>query len=265
MAGPERQSLDAVLAAYAITDPEQRAAVALAYQVATEYTAPFIVEVVDAMLDDLYEKVHADPACRIMFVGRDGHSLALATANLAPDLFAVHCSEAIISRSAADMAIQDLERNSGRSFPELAGFRGTAWWINPDHVNGARRYLADYLQRNGIPVGVPGSSVVVVDTSFKGTVQELLAAAFPQTAFSGCYVFFGQAQSDPHPGTKRGYAAHRGEASNGQPLQSLPDDPALTFSYIGAIEVVEYTLNGPLESPLRIGPDGPVQQRYQGE
>jgi len=263
MTSQDGNPLEPVLASYQITDPEQRAAVALAYEVTAEYTAPFITEVVAAMIDDLRSVVKEDPACRALFVGRDGHSLAIAARNLAPDFFAAHCSEAVMSRAVVDMALSDLEGNSDLRFPQVADFRLSTSWVDPDHINGARRHLSNYLESTGVRVGIPGSSVALVDTSFKGTVQELLAAAFPETLFRGFYVCFGPSPSDPHPGTKKGYAVHLDDTSNGRPLNFLPADPALTFAYQDAVAVLEYTLNGPLESPVRIGPDGPVQGRYR--
>lgn len=261
MTQPAHSNLPRLLDDYELTDLADRAAVEQAYQVSADHLTPLITHVAAAMLDDLRQAVQRDPDTVVVFLGRDGHSLAVAAGNLDPAFVADHCTEVVVSRAVVDAALQDLQANSGHTFPQLTGFRDAAAWVDPAAVSGARRNLTDYLQRSGVPVGEPGSSVVLVDTSFKGTVQELLAGIYPQTSFTGCYAFYGASPDDPHPGSKKGYAVHlEGDRSNGgRPLTALPDDPALTFGYVDAIGVVEYTLNGPLESPERISAQGPVQ------
>ncbi|WP_308252410.1 methyltransferase domain-containing protein, partial [Pseudonocardia sp. KRD291] len=49
----------------------------------------------------------------------------------------------------------------------------------------------------------------MVDNSFKGTIQELLTAAYPNTAFAGRYSLRATHPADPHPETKVGYAFHQ--------------------------------------------------------
>jgi hypothetical protein len=139
--------------------------------------------------------------------------------------------------------------------------------VDPQDVTGSMQRLTEYLQRSGVPVGEPGSSVTLVDTSFKGTVQELLAAAYPDTSFQGRYVFFGASPEDPHPGSKTGYALHldAAESSGGRPVSVLPDDPELTFAHQDAIGSIEETLHGPLGSPKRVEAGGPVQDPLAAE
>jgi len=77
----------------------------------------------------------------------------------------------------------------------------------------------------------------------------MLAAIYPRTQFKGAYIWHGQHDADPHPGTKIGYATSLG---NPRPAGSV--DPAWeTLAY-------EYLLRGPLSSP--VGYDGagnPIQ------
>jgi hypothetical protein len=259
------RAVDSVAKQLGIDTPEGLSALRQAYDVTTENQAPFIVKVANDMLANLKADVAADPSRRIVFVGRDGHSLAVAIRALDPAFFDAHASEVVLSRAVADSAIQDLELNAGRRFPELADFRRASAKVNPDDVTGSMRRLTEYLQRSGVPVGDPGSSVTLVDTSFKGTVQELLAAAFPDTSFHGRYVFFGASPSDPHPGTKVGYALNLGpdQSNGGKPITHLPADPSQTFAHQDAIGSIEETLHGPLGSPVRIDSTGPVQQPIQ--
>jgi hypothetical protein len=231
-----------------------------------DHLAPFVVSAANDMLRDVQAEVQANPARRIVFLGRDGHSLAIAARALHPPLYDRHCSEVVLSRVIVEGALQDLERNSGKSFPEISDFRKVSAKVNENAVAGARLRLGDYLQRNRIPAGQPGSEITLIDTSFKGTIQECLSAIFPQTAFSGRYVFFGASPHDRHADTKRGYVLHLGAADSngGRPLADLPDDPELTFACQDAVAAVEETLSGPLSTPEQWGEGDPVQQASAG-
>ncbi|MFC5724876.1 hypothetical protein ACFP1Z_32485 [Streptomyces gamaensis] len=261
-------SLTALHDAYGLT-PAERAAVTEAYEVFRAHHGPFITSVAVQMLPDLH--ADADVGRTIVFLGRDGHSFAAAVRALEPGFFARHCKEAVLSRVVVDAALQDLETHRGERFPAVDGFRRTRNRVPPETVPGAYRHLTSYLRAMGIPAGLPGSTVTVVDSSFKGTVQELLSATYPQTDFQGRYAFFGASPADPHPGTKHGYVIdlppERTAEGRGLPFDELPDDPALTFASGVALSVIEDTLHGPLDTPLRISALGPEQplQRSDGE
>jgi hypothetical protein len=253
-----RQVCDAL----GIDRPDAPEALGEAYDVVRRHVAPFVVKHALEMLADHRADVEANPDRRIVFLGRDAHSLAAVTRAVDPEFFDRSCSEVVLSRAVAEAAVQDLEVNAGMSFPELRGFRGAASKVDPADVQGARMRLADYLQNNGVPVGRPGSEVTLVDTSYKGTVQELLAFAFPVTRFDGRYLFHGQSPDDPHPGSKKGYALHldTDRSDGGVPSDQLDDDPALTFAHQDAVAVIEDLLHGPMTSPRRIGQDGGPEQ-----
>jgi hypothetical protein len=109
--------------------------------------------------------------------------------------------------------------------------------------------------------------VTLFDTSFKGTVQELLTAAYPETRFNGRYAFLGESPHDPHPGSKQGYEVHlsAAETRGGLPLKVLPADESKTFGHQLAINSIEEQLNGPMSSAVRIGADGPEQTGQRNE
>jgi hypothetical protein len=245
-----------------LSDPEQVAALRDAYDVVYEYSGALIVKTAADMLPDLRADAEQDPSSRVVFVGRDGRSLAVAVNALDPGFFREHCTEVVLSRALAETAVQDLEQRQGATFPQLADFRGAAGKVDPADTLGAYRQLTDYLGRHGVPVGEPGSHVTLVDTSYKGTVQELLAAVYPDTEFFGRYAFFAGSPADPHPGTKKGYAVHlEGDAANGgRPVPEMPGDPRLTYSHQEALAAVEDTLHGPGSSPRRISGGLPEQQ-----
>ncbi len=244
-----------------LTDPHALSALTEAYHVASTYTAPFIVDIAHDIVADLKADIAVDPGAVVVFVGRDGHSLAVATEQLEPEFFREHCKEVVLSRAVVESAVQDTERNLGARYPQLADFRQAAGKVAGDPT-GSMDVLTRYLNARGVPVGEDGSHVILVDTSYKGTVQELLAALYPETRFQGRYAFFGESPSDPHPGSKTGYAVHLDAVhGGGRPLADLPVDPALTFAHQDAIGSIEETLHGSMGSPRGFGADGrPLQQ-----
>lgn len=261
MSAPGRYRAVAELATAYQLDEAGRRAVDLAYEVFRRHHAPFVVSVAAQMLPDLRADVRDDPARRIVFLGRDGHSFAIATHTLDPQFFTRHCHDVVLSRVVVEAALQDLEVNTGASMPEVDGFRQVRGRVDPADVTGSYRHLTRYLRQAGIPIGLPGSAITVVDSSLKGTVQELLSAAYPATTFQGRYSFLSELPSDPHPGSKRGYVLHRGPDQDpyGDALVALPDDPSLTFASKEAISVLEDTMHGPQDTPRRITADGPAQ------
>jgi hypothetical protein len=254
--------IESLLDAYDLP-AEGRAGVRKAYDVFREHHGPFIASIAAQMLPDLH--LDAEAGHQIVFLGRDGHSFAAAVRALDPDFFAQHCREVVTSRVVVECAIQDLENSRGDGFSAIDGFRGTRGHVRTQDVPGAFRRLTSYLRSNGLPVGKDDSKVTLVDSSFKGTVQELLSAAYARTHFQGRYAFYGAAPGDPHPGSKVGYVVNlqdpdlTGEGQ-GLPFRELPAEPSLTFACNEAIRVIEDTLHGPLGSPTGLTPVGPRQQ-----
>ncbi|MFE2995137.1 toxin glutamine deamidase domain-containing protein [Nocardia sp. NPDC059246] len=248
-----------------ITDPAQRQALTDIYQASHDHIAPFIVKVADDMLTSLKAQVAENPNLKVVFVGRDGHSLATAMTHLDPQFVHDHGHEVTLSRAVVETAVQDLENNSGHRFPEIDEFRGAAGKVRPESIEDAYHRLTEYFRDLGIPVGEPGSEIALVDTSYKGTVQELLSAVYPETRFEGHYMFFAESPADAHPGTKQGYALDldAGRSNKGLPVRELPADPSLTFSHQDALGSIEEIMHGPLDSPRGIGPDGLPEQQLQ--
>ncbi|MFF4330737.1 ABC transporter permease [Streptomyces sp. NPDC001591] len=263
MAGLEEQyaHLPALLDSYGLST-DARSAVTESYEVFRKFHGPFITSIAAQMLPDL--RADADQGRVIVFLGRDGHSFAAATRALAPDFFTDHCREVVLSRVVAETALQDLERNRGASFPDVEGFRGTRGRVAEEDITGSYRQLTAYLRGAGIPAGRAGSRVTLVDSSFKGTVQELLSAAYERTDFQGRYAFLGAAPDDPRPERKHGYVVHlRAEQTGegkGYPFDDIHPDVAWTFASKEPINVIEDSLNGPLDTPLGITGAGPRQR-----
>ncbi|WP_327634956.1 hypothetical protein OHB24_33865 [Kribbella sp. NBC_00482] len=250
-----------------ITDPAHLATLQDAYLVAYEFPAPLMVRVADDMLADLRADVGSRRTDRILGLGRDGHHLAFAMRMLDHDFIQQNCSNLVVSRALVENALQDLENHQGMTFPQVDGFRRVASRVDPADTVGGFQVLRDYLQMRRVPVGRPGSRVSVFDTSYKGTVQELLSAVYPETKFTGRYAFHGAPPYDPHPGSKQGYEVHltATEGRGGLPLYELPEDVSKTFAHQLALNSIEELFDGPMSSPVRIGSAGPEQtgQRNQ--
>ncbi|WP_165956495.1 ABC transporter permease [Kribbella antibiotica] len=236
-----------------------------AYRVTFEYLAPLMVRVADEMLVDLRADMAAGRVDRIVALGRDGYSLSVAMHKLEPRFARKNISDVVLSRALVENALQDLERHLGKTFPQVDGFRRVAARVDPANTVGGFRQLDRYLRASRVPVGQPGSRVTLFDTSFKGTVQELLSAVYPETTFTGRYAFFGESPHDPHPGSKQGYEVHLPAASSreGRPFYELPDDETKTFAHQLALNSIEELLDGPWSSPVRIK-DARPEQRLQG-
>ncbi|MFI6044242.1 hypothetical protein ACIA8C_21605 [Nocardia sp. NPDC051321] len=201
----------AVCADHGLEDPEAIEAVALAHQLVCDNHAPFIVDRTLDMLDHIKADVEAHPGTVVVFLGRDGDAIGLAARELDPEFYEQHCTHVTLSRCLAESAVQDLEKNANKTFPELKEeeFRNARSEVNPEHVDGARARLTEYLELRGVPVGEPGARIILVDTSFKGTVQNLLTATYPGADFHGKYLFYDQSSTDPNAGQKTAFALHR--------------------------------------------------------
>ncbi|TCC32817.1 ABC transporter permease [Kribbella speibonae] len=244
-----------------LTDPSHLTSLRDAYLVAYQYHAPLMVRVADDMLADLRADVGSRRADRLLALGRDGHHLALAMKMLDRNFMQQNSSNLVVSRALVENAVQDLENHHGMTFPQVAAFRRVASRVDRADTAGGFWVLSEYLQTGGVPVGQPGSRVSVFDTSFKGTVQELLSAVYPETTFTGRYAFHGESPHDPHPGSKKGYEVHLAatEGRGGLPLYELPDDVSKTFAHQLAINSIEELFDGPMSSPVRLGAAGPEQ------
>ncbi|MCX4095431.1 hypothetical protein [Nocardia sp. alder85J] len=248
-------AVDAVVARYGIDGPEGRAAVERVHEVVSEYHAPLITEGAVRILDHARARVAADPDTRVLFVGRDGHSLALAARELDPVFFQRYCTEATISRQLADTSLHDLEQHAGRAFPEVAEFRVPREQVDPADVPGTRAQLTTYLDDRGVPVAIPGSRILVADTSYRGSVQEMLAAQYEDVTFEGSYLFHAASPHDPHPGSKTGQLLHISADGTVR-----ADSAATTFATKDAVLAIEHMLRGPLSKAVRFRDGLPEQE-----
>lgn len=198
--------LGVLLGSFKIDSPQKVRALAATYDLTKQYLAPFMVKTVVDMPPDLVSAVARNPQVRIVFVGRDAFSLGHVAQALAPRFYAANCRAMYLSRSIVDAALRELEETEARSFASIEHFRkrpsvatspGPAW-----------RAPTQYFADNDINLDRDDSEVHLIDTGYKGSVQEMLSAAYPRTRFQGHYVFFGASPHDPHPGSKKGYALH---------------------------------------------------------
>ncbi|MGY2011943.1 hypothetical protein ACW9HC_33650 [Nocardia gipuzkoensis] len=249
------RAVDAVCTRHGVDTPEGRAAVEQAYDVVRDWHAPFVVRHTLDVIADCKADIAANPGTVVVFLGRDGHAPALAAYHLDREFFDAHCTEVTVSRRLADTTVQDLERNAGKTFPQLEGFRTARDEVDPADIPGAKAQMTHYLESRGVPVGTPGARIILVDSSFKGTVQELLSATYPHAEFRGRYLMYAESADDPHPGSKTGYALHHPADATRD-----PDDLAQFFLEKDAVLAIEQILRGPWSKAVRFGPDDvPIQ------
>ncbi|MFF0723064.1 hypothetical protein [Micromonospora sp. NPDC003816] len=241
--------------AFGIDTRAKLGVISATFDVGRDLLAPLMVKAAIDILPYLQDTVNRDPRTRIIFAGRDSFSLGYVVSAIDPHFSAAHCRSLYLTRAIVDDALADLERQ-GQSFAEIETFRkrrpGTP-------SSRAWQRLQGYLQDSDLQVESAPGPVVIVDTGYKGSIQEMLAALHPGVRFTGHYVFYSAALDDPHPGTKRGHVfdAGTGPARGGHALRGdLPLDPSLTFAHHEAIVAVEELLQGSQLSPTAMDPTG---------
>ncbi|MEU4712032.1 hypothetical protein AB0G00_36980 [Nocardia salmonicida] len=209
------------------------------------------------MLPEIVAATTADPGATVVFQGRDGFAFGHVVAAFAPEFYAARCVPLYLSRRLVDSALRDLENHTNAVFPGIERYRRRL--VDSGDSGGAWNQLTAYFLANGVPIGAPGSVVHLVDTGLKGSIQEMLAAAYPQTTFVGHLAFHAATTADPHPGSKRGYVLHLDSANqnDGDAIRGpVPTDPKLTFLHRTAILAVESLIQGSHCSPVGFLPDG---------
>lgn len=256
----DRLTYDIFTASFRIDTPEKAQALLDAHQWAKTYLAPFVVKAAIDMASALLNAVARNPRSKIVFLGRDGFVFGYALSILLPKFYAAHCTKMYLSRSLVNAALRELEEYEGKSFPGIGEFRKRA--AAEGDPRGAWRRLTAYFIDHGIDIGAEGSEIHVVDTGLKGSIQEMLAAAYPQTTFIGHYAFYAASPHDPHPGDKKGYAMHLelDQSNGGNALRDqLPEDPDRTFHYRPSIIAVEDMIQGSYSSPTFFATNGYLQ------
>ncbi len=259
--------LGVFLGAFKADSREKVTALAATYDLTKEYLAPFMVKTAIDMLPDLRRAVARNPSARVVFVGRDAFCLGYVVSALDPDFYRRSCRSMYLSRSIVDAALRELEATTGADFAAIEHFRKRP---APETSPGAAwQALTTYFAENDIRLDTDDAEVLLVDTGYKGSVQEMLSAAYPRTRFRGHLVFFAASRRDPHPGSKRGYALHLDldRGNDGLAIRGrLPDDVELTFAHLEAILAVEELLQGSALSPPALCPGGrPLTLRQRHE
>ncbi|MBF6169107.1 hypothetical protein IU486_30850 [Streptomyces gardneri] len=232
------------------------------YRLVQRYLAPFVVKVVVDMTADLVRAIDDDPGTTVVFLGRDGFVFGFVLSVLAPDFYARHCVPMYLPRPLADAALRDLESWTGSDFSAIEAFRRRS--SAPTGTAGAWQQLTAYFELSGIDIDGGDVDLCLVDSGLKGSVQEMLTAAYPAASFFGHYAFFAASAHDPHPGTKRGHALHLDghHSADGLALQGdLPEDPELTFHHHEAIVAIEGMISGSKSSPTGYGTNGRPRAR----
>ncbi|WP_117211642.1 hypothetical protein [Allorhizocola rhizosphaerae] len=250
------------LGVFNIDTPSKVETVTRSFGIAKSVFAPFMVKAAIDMLPHLQRAVRENENARVVFVGRDAFSLGFATKILNGPFHARHCTDMYLSRSIVDAALAELEEG-GATFADIAAFRRPA----RSRTDSAWGALERYFQEKEVDFTDSRTEIILVDSGYKGSVQEMLSAAFPDTRFHGHYIFFDPAPADPHPGTKRGYALNLDYDTGfgGRALRDeMPEQPELTYAHHEAIVAIEEMLQGSQLSPPSLSPAGkPLTWRYR--
>ncbi|MBF6074263.1 hypothetical protein IU498_06410 [Nocardia beijingensis] len=254
-------AFDIFVHAFGVDHAGKARTLAQTHDLARAYLAPFVLKVALDMLGELLRALRANPDTAIVFLGRDGFVFGYVVAALMPEFYAAHCVAMYLPRHLADAALRDQETTEAGDFSEVAVFRKSASPA-PD-ATGAQARLTAYFAAHGIAI-LDKPAIHFVDSGFKGSIQEMLAAAYRADDFFGHYAFHATSASDPHPGSKRGYALHldsvRGR--DGLALRTrLPEDPALTFQHHEAVVAFESMIAGSKSSPTAFDSYGRPQLR----
>lgn len=237
-----------------LRSPDERAIVDAARSTVFRYFGPFITKVAVDMLADLAKlQASSNRRLRAIFVGRDALALSYAMHQLDPAFHYFYCRElGPVSRAVTDRVIAQASK----------------WW--PERLEAIEKYrfnkrapyrsrttepqtwdeMLDYLQIDSIDLKhrLAVDDFVVIDTGYKGSIQEMLAAAFPQVTFRGMYLF--HAATDAATSPKKGYVLdldpERGR--NGEAIRDrVIDNEDLTFAHHDGIVAIEELLCGGLD------------------
>ncbi|MEU4312193.1 hypothetical protein [Nocardia sp. NPDC024068] len=231
-----------------VDTPQGRAAVARAYDVTYRSIAPFIVKHGIAIAQDCARDVQRSGGRgpTVVYLARDGYALAETAAVWDPEFFGGHCTILPISRHMMAAVVHDADELSDderRIFAERLKFRSQ---VHDADLSGAKERFLEMALAYGVPLTVPGSEIVLVDTGLKGTTQDALSALFPEVTFRGRYVAFMPHPDSANTGSMQGYAMHLSEeeSNGGRDFPDLPGDPGLTFGHVEAHKIIEYLLSG---------------------
>jgi hypothetical protein len=207
------------------------------------------------MLRGLNLFTRANPHARVIFLGRDGYSVGHVIAELDPALYGQYGVMAHVPRTVADAALYQAEQqffaDAGHG---IGAFRkdGPHRALDVD-VGGWWTGLIGLMDDQNAYLDGERPAFALVDSGYKGSIQEMLSAAYPRAQFYGCYVFCSVSPQDPHPHDKQGYAFHLDASSGYGGLgmrDRVVDDVELTFAHHDAVAAVEELLRGTGADPL---------------
>ncbi|WP_433192928.1 hypothetical protein ACQP1G_29950 [Nocardia sp. CA-107356] len=245
-------------------DPYGLRLTAQAYDVASEFIAPFHKWVGESMLRRLRPRAAENPLWRCMFAARDGHIIAAAIRNIDPVFFAKFCREVGYSSKVIEMVARDFERLTGKKLPLPKTFRSGLSEEAEALVPGTYRNFVKHMRSEGIDLELPGSAYTIVDDALRGRMEEVVKHVFTEPEITGEYTILTIHPDDPHPNSKRGHLFHL-PASHWQGGSGLtryvPAEERLTFLANPAVWIFEELGQGPAHTVENITENGPDQRR----
>ncbi len=232
---------------FKIDSPAKFRAIRIARELSWQYFAPFMTKVAVDMLPDLRRIIALNHRARVIFVGRDGFSLGHIVERLDPLFHNQFCREFHIARVTADAAVHEAELWQVDAFHEVREFRKDGPHRSETLRRSGWQDLVASFEADATYLDNGRAEFALIDSGYKGSIQEMLAAAFPDARFHGFYIFHGSSPRDPHPDSKKGYILHLGPGhfTQGRAIRDkLLDDPELTFAHHDAIVALEDLLRG---------------------
>ena len=244
---------------FQINSPRKLRSLLIAYESSRRYLAPMLTKAGVDMLPTLRRITAKDRHAHVIFLGRDGFSVGHVIAALDPLLYGMHGTMVHLPRAAADAAVHQADLWFHDDLRKAESFRKDGTHRHPDAERNGWSALLGLLEQHNVYIDGDRREYVLIDSGYRGSIQEMMAAAYPTVRFYGCYLFFSASPDDPHPGSKKGFVAHFDATSGLGGLgirDRVIDDQELTFAHHDAVAAVEELLRGTSLDTL-ITADGP--------
>lgn len=254
---PTRRQFELFCSALEINTPSRLRAIQLAHRVGFHYLGPFITKVAIDMLTEASKIVKASPRRpRVLFIGRDALALGYSIEQLAPGFHNQYCAElAPLSRVLADVVAEEAAEWFPDQVAVIDRYRKPGPHRTHVRTSSAWKGLVDFLEEANVYLDNSNALIILIDTGYKGSIQEMLTASYPNAEFHGLYAFHSAAGSTLS--SKKGFALHLDSTHGfgGVAIRDcVIDDPALTFAHHDAIVAVEELLRGESETATMSNP-----------
>lgn len=254
---PTRRQFDLFCSVMKIDSPAKLRAIETAYRTAFWYLGPFITKIAADMLSEMATIVTSTQRRpHVLFIGRDAAAIGYAIEELTPGFHNQFCSAvAPLSRALADTVAEEAAFWFPDSVAAIEQYRKPGPHRELDVDVGAWQGLVDFLEVCNAYLDNSDALFILVDTGYKGSIQEMLTVAYPNAVFYGLYAFYAAATRSSV--RKKGMILNLDyeQGWGGQAIRDrIIDDPALLFAHHDAVVAVEELLRGESETNMMKDP-----------